>query len=134
MLGTHNSRAAKARRTVDILVEYFCHIWIYSRHLGLLIELFELGKIKHTKTFGTYRVNLIVGLFDRIIDMHNFELVIRNLSAEETACVYCRLGMLNIWNPMKPDGSWELDISRREERVIVKMLAQLVNIVIMIIL
>lgn len=33
--------------------------------------------------------------------------------------------MLNLFNPMKPEGSYELDLSRREERLIVKILAQL---------
>jgi len=34
-------------------------------------------------------------------------------------------GWLHIYNPMKPEGAYELDLGRREERVIVKTLAQL---------
>jgi hypothetical protein len=44
------------------------------------------------------------------------------LSPQEAACVYCRLGYLHVFNPTKPEGSWEFDLSRREERIIVKML------------
>jgi hypothetical protein len=47
------------------------------------------------------------------------------LSPSEAACVYCRLGWLNIYNPCKPEGAWELDMSRREERVVAKTLCVL---------
>jgi hypothetical protein len=47
------------------------------------------------------------------------------LSPYEVACLYCRLGMLNLYNPCKPEGAWELDMSRREERVIAKTLCVL---------
>lgn len=36
-----------------------------------------------------------------------------------------RIGILNLFNPMKPEGSYELDLSRRDDRMVVKMLAQL---------
>ena len=35
------------------------------------------------------------------------------LAPSEVAAVYCRLGWLNIYNPCKPEGAWELDMSRR---------------------
>lgn len=47
------------------------------------------------------------------------------LAPSEAACVYCRLGWLNVYNPCKPEGAWELDMSRREERVLAKTLCVL---------
>lgn len=38
----------------------------------------------------------------------------------EAACFIARIGFLNIFNPCKPEGFWELNIGRREERVIAK--------------
>ena len=35
------------------------------------------------------------------------------LAPSEVAAVYCRLGWLNVYNPCKPEGAWELDMSRR---------------------
>lgn len=70
-------------------------------------------------------MDLIVALFARVIDLHNFELVMEVLSPFEAACVYCRLGWLNIYNPGKPEGSYELDLSRREERMVCKTLCAL---------
>jgi hypothetical protein len=45
------------------------------------------------------------------------------LSNYEIACILCRLGYLHVFNPCKPEGSWEFDLSRREERICVKMLS-----------
>ena len=47
------------------------------------------------------------------------------LAPSEVACVYCRLGWLNVYNPCKPEGAWELDMARREERVLAKTLCVL---------
>jgi hypothetical protein len=47
------------------------------------------------------------------------------LSPYEAACVICRIGYLHIFNPCKPEGAWELDLSRREERNMVKIFCAL---------
>jgi hypothetical protein len=47
------------------------------------------------------------------------------LSPFEIACLICRLGYLNLYNPCKPEGSYELDLSRREERILAKILCSL---------
>jgi hypothetical protein len=39
--------------------------------------------------------------------------------------VICRIGYLYIFNPCKPEGSWELDLTRREERIMAKMFCAL---------
>ena len=84
-----------------------------SRHLALMIDCMRpFGERKMTEFFGTYNVEIVVAFFDKIIDMHNFELVLSCLSAFEVACLYCRLGMLSIYNPGKPEGSYELNMGR----------------------
>lgn len=127
LMGSKNVPAyAKAAKTLEVLVEQFETQFIYSRHLELLILLFQdYGSLKNADDFGTYRVDLVVQLFSCIIDLHNIEIVFRQLTAYEIACIRCRLGYLNLFNPIKPEGSYEFDLSRREERQIVKMLAQL---------
>jgi hypothetical protein len=116
----------KAAKTLEILFETFETLFLLSRHLEMLVLLFhDLGTLPTSNNFGTYRVELIVGLFSNIVDLHNFEIVLRHLSSYEVACIYCRIGILNIFNPMKPEGSFQLDLSRYDERMVVKMLAQL---------
>jgi hypothetical protein len=42
-----------------------------------------------------YRVELLVMIFDRIVDIHNFEFINMLLNAEEQAAVYARIGIYN---------------------------------------
>ncbi len=120
------SNGAKARRVIECLEEAFNRTYILARHLALAVRLFfKLGHRKATEWFGSYRVDFIVAVFARVIDIHNFELVMKELSPFEAACVYCRIGMLNLYNPCKPEGGFELDLSRREERIVAKSLCLL---------
>jgi hypothetical protein len=69
----------KAHKLVDLLEEVLTRNWFYCRHLALLLECFvQYGYFKQTQFFGTYRVELVVSLFTRIIDIHNFEIVVSN--------------------------------------------------------
>lgn len=117
------STGGKAQRLIDLLEDAFARHYIYARHLALILECFlQYGYIKQTKFFGTYRVDLAIALFARVVDVHNFEFVLEVMSPYEVGCFYCRIGWLNVYNPCKPEGSWELDLSRREERIVAKTL------------
>jgi hypothetical protein len=119
----------KARRMIEWMEETFGRAWILCRHLMLLLQCFRgLGHKKQTKYFGTYRVDLLVALFHRVVDLHNFEIVLKCLSPFEVACVQARLGWLHIWNPCKPEGGWELDLTRPEERLVAKMCCELATV------
>lgn len=112
----------KASRLVTLLEDLLGPYWLRSRHLANLVELFEVGMVDRVDGFGTYRVELVVSLFSRIVDIHNFELVMSKLSPEEAGCVVARLGWLNIFNPMKPEGSYELNLGQWEDRQVAKTL------------
>ena len=83
-------------------------------------------------------------MFTRIVDLNNFEIVLKELTPFEAGCLYSRVGWLHIYNPCKPEvpvapphlptliltltltqGSYELDLSHREERVVAKTLCVL---------
>lgn len=89
--------------------------WMLARHLALLVQLYDDGRARHTD-YGSYRVELIVSLFSRIIDLHHFDLVLMRLTAAEHACVLARLGFLSIFTPWKPDGAHLLDFQYWEQR------------------
>ena len=117
---------AKAARLLELLDDVFGKLWLYCRHVALICECFKnLGTIKKTDTFGTYRVELVISLFERIVDAHNFELIMRVLEPFEVGCLYCRLGWLSLYNPMKPEGSFNLDLSIWEERIVAKTIVVL---------
>ena len=115
------SDGAKAARISENIQDLLGDYWILAKHLAMIMKVYKVGKALHTKLFGTYRVELVVALYSRLIDLHNFDLVARELTPFEMGCVYCRLGMLNVFNPMKPEGAYELALGRWEERQIAKM-------------
>jgi hypothetical protein len=81
----------------NALLEYFeselTHVWLYCKYVAHVLELFKMGMAAKS-SMGSYRVQLLVMLFDRIVDLHNFELVLMVLNAEEHACVLARIGTL----------------------------------------
>mmetsp|Transcript_29157 Transcript_29157/g.40054 ORF Transcript_29157/g.40054 Transcript_29157/m.40054 type:complete len:253 (+) Transcript_29157:68-826(+) len=118
---------AKAARFCELIDETLCQLWILSRHLAVIVLLFKelFGNAQRTEFFGSYAVDVIVSLFSRVIDLHNFECVLETIDSRETAVLYGRLGMLNVFNPMKPETSLELSLDRRDERVVAKMIVYL---------
>ena len=83
------------------------------------------GTIGRSVEFGTYCCELVILLFSRVTDLHNFEIVLSELEPMEVAAVYARIGILNIFNPMKPETSLELNLERQEDRVMTKMIVLL---------
>ena len=119
------SESAKAKATASLLLETLASYGLYCRHFALILQTFKRGKNKKTTYFGTYRTELIVDLFPNIIDIHNFELIWRELAPFEVAAIYCRIGRLNLFNPMKPEGGGVLNLSWIEDRHVAKMILML---------
>ena len=107
-------------QAIDVMGSY----WMRTKHVAMLLKHF-FHTVKSERYWGSYRVDLVVCLFSRIVDIHNFEIILEQLSAAEAGCVYMRLGWLNLFNPMKVEGSYELEMSRWEERMVAKMLISL---------
>lgn len=123
------SKAAKAARVADALDSAFNKQWLLCRHLALVVLLFrKLGTQKKTQLFGSYRVEVIALLFERLTDRHNFDLVLRLLKPEEVACVIARIGWLNFYCPLKPEGCIDLNLAIYEERLIAKMMNTLATV------
>lgn len=117
MLSTHGiSDYAKSDRLVNIFEDMLGTYWIKCRHLALIIKAFTMGKCHKTTYFGTYRSELICNMFPRIVDIHNMDLVVQFLTPFEIASLYCRIGRLNLFNPMKPEGACELHLGSYEDR------------------
>ena len=117
---------AKASRISEVVVETLEYSNFCCRHLALLMNLFySYGHKRNSKFFGTYRVEVAIRLFTRLVDLHNFDLVLQTLTPFECGCLKMRIGILNYWNPLKVDGGIELDLSYRDERVVCKCLCTL---------
>ena len=119
------SDQAKASRLLDAIIDHLSKGFILCRHLAVVIAYFEFGSVRKTTHFGSYNVELVVAIYNRIVDIHNIEVVLRQLDGYEVGCIYCRLGWLALFNPLKPEGAWEVEVSRLEERKVAKMLCLL---------
>ena len=117
----HPKNASNSLAQVERLVGIFSNKYLLCRHLALTVKLFLRGTCKKTD-WGTYRVELIVSLFSRLKDVHNFELILAQLTIEEHAMVLARVGILNIFNPLRPEGGYCLDLGLWEERQVAKIL------------
>jgi hypothetical protein len=117
-----------AAKMLTALINVYQRVWLRSRHLAIMLKWYSAGAIVRLPDFGSYRVELVVMLFARVLDVHNFDLVLEQLMPQEIACVYCRLGMLSVFNPLKVEGCYCLDVSRYEERVVAKIMAILSTI------
>ena len=118
---------AKAARFVELIDETFSQLWVRSRHVAIMVLLFKqlFGECSRSEFYGSYAVDMVVFLFSRIIDLHNFESIMETLNDREIAVLYARIGILNIFNPMKPENSMELNLEQRDERVVAKMIVYL---------
>lgn len=80
------------------------------------------GSYELYSKFSTFKVELIVVLFPQLVDTINMEIVFMKLTPKERAMVFFRLGYLNVWNPLKPEGGFSLNLMRWEERQVAKVL------------
>ena len=119
------SKEAKASRLLTMLTDYAGIYWLKCRHVASLVENFTIGTRDKAEYFGTYRVDLVVSLFSKIVDVHNFDVIFRELEPYEQGCLYCRLGWLNLFNPTRPERSYELNMALWEERMVAKALLTL---------
>lgn len=114
--------AFKASRFVEVVEDTLGSVWICSRHLALLVTLLPHGLESRAAGFGSYAVELCCALFSRILDVHNFELVLRMLPPREAGILSARLGLMTLFCPLKPEGAVRLTLSRTEDRRLLKLL------------
>lgn len=89
-----------AMRTLDAVESVLAPRLITCAQLCVLLLNFPNGK-GVLNEHATFRVELIVRLYSILTDLVNFDIVLRELSNKEIAMLIFRLGLLNIWNPIK---------------------------------
>lgn len=91
MFESHGTDEMKSVAVLEFLEIMMSTWWLYCRHLALILEVFHIGCATKS-SMGSYRVELVVMWFDRLLDVHNFEVILMVLNAEEQAAVYARIG------------------------------------------
>jgi hypothetical protein len=90
-----SSAEFKSINLVEYLTAELCTRWVYCRHVSVLLQLFQFG-LAYRSDYGTYRIELLVNLFDRIVDLHNFQLVLMHLTSHEHATLTLRIGTYTV--------------------------------------
>jgi hypothetical protein len=116
------STQAKASRFLSMLVDFIGVYWVKCRHIANVLDHFAIGNEDKVEFFGTYRVEFVVAMFSKIVDIHNFDVIFKELEPKEQGCLYCRLGWLNLFNPTRPERTYELNMEMWEERMVAKAL------------
>jgi hypothetical protein len=74
------------------------------------------------KPFGSTRVEVLIALYNQLSDIANLPCLVKHLTVHERAALIFRLGWLNIWSPVRPNGIYHLRFHQREERQLIRLL------------
>ena len=86
-----------------------------------MLEAFAVGAAEFG-LIGSYRTELLLVMFDRILDHQNLDQIFAILTIDEHAAVLSRIGIFNTFNPYKIDGAYMVDLSFFEARKLAKLL------------
>jgi hypothetical protein len=111
----------------EIVIETIGFRKISCRQLSYIIyrmgiqdpEMFTEGM---RKPYGSTRVEVIISLYNQISDPVNLPCLLKHLTTHEKAVIILRLGWLNIWSPLRPNGVYRLRFQKREERQMIRLL------------
>lgn len=111
----------------ELAKEVVTNILTFMAAGGMYIKSFQLEKLLRMVPMGVpgFRVDLFVALFSRITDLKRIDRALWAMSYPEKMEVVKRLGWLNLWNPMTPDGFVELHLDVPEQRCIAQHLVKL---------
>ena len=110
-----------AAKILEACLEIFSGICVTCSQLSIILNQFPRGTAEATN-YSTFRVELVIRLFTQIIDKVNFDIILRLLSPKEIAMIIFRLGWLNIFSPLKFQGAVAVNLSRRDDRQLGKIL------------
>ena len=73
----------------------------------------------------TTQVRVVVCMFGRLVELHNFDAILRHMNASAIQNVLNRLGVLNCLNPLKPCLDLRLNLKYKDNRILVHSYLQM---------
>jgi len=107
--------------TLEVYMIY--NMWVSCHQI---IDIYNAFKDRDAPLDVLVRVVCIV--FSRIVDLENFGSFLEHVSRDVKCEIIHRLGILNVWCPMQPDGIYELDLASKDHREVLKLLINLAAI------
>ena len=95
------------------------YIWVTSAQLKKIIEL-------HDEM--AYKKEIYIAGMGRITDFEDYDFIKTMIKPQEEALIkdiYKRVGLLNLFNPFHPDGTYAFDLKIYEERMMLNILCEL---------
>ena len=91
-----------------------------SDQLGLLVDIFD---------DAYWKTEVFISGVSRVCDTRNYDFIKHRVKFPEAIrAIYRRFGILNLFNPFRPNGSYRLDLSIYEEKIVCKMLLELARV------
>ena len=85
--------------------------------MGLLVDLID---------DANWKTEVFISGVARVCDSRNFDFIKHRVKFPDAIrAIYKRFGILNLFNPYRPNGSYRLDLSIFEEKIVCKMLMEL---------
>lgn len=73
-----------------------------------------------------WKTEVYISGIARVHDFRNYDFIKHRVKFPESIRdIYKRFGILNLFNPFRPNGSYRLDLAIYEERIVCKMLLEL---------
>jgi len=88
-----------------------------SDQLGQIVDLFDECE---------WKTEVYIGGITRTVDYKNYDFIKHRVKFPDAIRdIYRRFGILNLFNPFRPNGSYRLDLGLYEERTVCKILLEL---------
>jgi hypothetical protein len=125
----------KAKRaklwTVEYVVEAIGNGSISCEQLATVFKEFANANDLHNftdilkKPYGTTKVEIFINVFNQISDPANINNVLKLFTPFDRATLIFRVGILNVWSSLYPDGYYKIDLSKKDEKLILRILITL---------
>ncbi len=96
---------------------------------SLVLRSDQLGTIVDLIDDPTWKTEVFISGVARVCDPRNHDFIKHRLKFPEAIrAIYKRFGILNLFNPFRPNGSYRLDLSIYEEKTVCRMLMELAKV------
>ena len=124
-----SGRRVDAREALAHLRDEISSHWITCKQAQWIVRNCPVSTIRlYRDVPKDWKVDLVVDLHSRIVDLVYFDVVLEVLRPRERARAIHRLGLLNCFSPTRPEHLYTLDLSHREDRIVVKLLVHMSTI------
>jgi len=97
-------------------------VWLRKKSLRVYVSAVQMVELCNVFEDPAERCDAFVLLWPRLVDEENSQLMLQHFSTEENQHLRHRLGHLALFNPIAPEGKYELDLSFHEQSSVAKLL------------